>query len=259
MRFKNKNNVDEPEFQDIMTTEIKYFEDFKKEEDAKKFCEDREITYLPSKRDNLTAYEYLSGHFKRNKIENNQKIKATKKIFDKDVLELFNKNRVLFLISNDKLKGIVHYSDYNRESVYIYLYSQILSFEKSLRVLLVKNGLRNKDMIKYFKEKIQNGSPKDKKTYKEKIRKINNDSFKSFSEFQLFYLLDLIFLLGHHGIATIDQSVNNLRKYVMHSKDFIEHKDFEEMPSLYKFTSFEKIFKLVLTLYKEEKNDFAYK
>jgi len=165
----------------------------------------------------------------------------------------------LFLISNDKLKGIVHYSDYNRESVYIYLYSQILNFEKSLRGLLVKNGLRNKDMIKYFKEKIQNGPAKDKKTYREKVKEINNNSLKSFSEFQLFYLLDLIFLLGHHRIATIDQGVNNLRKYVMHSKDFIEHKDSEEMPSLYRFASFKKIFNLVLTLYKEEKNGFTHK
>jgi hypothetical protein len=254
MRFKNKNEVDEPEFQDIMTTEIKYFEDFEKEEDAKKFCEDSEITYLPSKINNLTVYEYISGHFKRNGIENNQKIKAKKKIFDKDVLKLFNKSRVLFLISNDKLKGIVHYSDYNREPVYIYLYSQILNFEKSLRKLLLKNDLKNGDMIKYFEEKSKNGDSETQEHFKGKLDEItrNQDSLKSFSEFQLFYLLDLIFLLGHHRIATIDQGVNNLRSYVMHNKDFIEHKDFEEMPSLYRFSTFEEMFNLVLTLYEEK-------
>jgi hypothetical protein len=252
MRFKNKNEVDEPEFQDIMTTEIKYFEDFEKEEDAKEFCEAREINYLPSRRNNFQVHEFTDKHFEEKEIKENQIITPEKKIFDKEILNLFNQNRVLFVFSGDKLKGIVHFSDYNREPVYTYLYSQILNFEKSLRGLLVKNDLKNKDMIKYFEEKNQNGSVKDKKTYREKLKEIDNDSLKSFSEFQLFYLLDLIFLLGHHKIVTINQGVNDLRKYVMHSKDLIEHKDSQEMPSLYRFASFEKIFNLVLTLYKEK-------
>ena len=72
MRFNFKNEVEEPEFQDIMTTEIKYFEDFEKEEDAKKFCEDREVTYLPLKGNNLLVREFKNGHFNEIEIQKNQ-------------------------------------------------------------------------------------------------------------------------------------------------------------------------------------------
>ena len=250
MRFKNINEVDEPEFQDIMTTEIKYFEDFEKEKDAKKFCEDREVTYLPLKGNNLLVREFKNGHFGEIELQESQKIKPTKKIFDKDVIELFDKSRVLFVFSKDKLKGIIHYSDYNREPVYIYLYSQILNFEKSLRGLLIIKGLKNEDMINYFEEKARDGDS----NFRHKFDYINRnrESLKSFSEFQLFYLSDLIFLLDDRLKVSINQKVKDLRNDVMHSKDFVEHKDYQELPSLYRFSSFTEFFELVLTFYKEK-------
>jgi len=250
MKFKSKSEVDVPEFQDIMTTEVAYFEDFEKEEDAKRFCEDRDITYLPLKSNNLLVREFKNGYFFETELRDNQKIVPTKKIFEKDVLELFEKNRVLFVFGNGKLEGIVHYSDYNREPVYIYLYSQILNFEKSLREILVKNGLKNEDMIEYFKRKASEGESnfKEKLDYIEKSR----ETLKSFSEFQFFYLSDLIYLLDHHGLMKIDRRANDLRNYVMHSKDFVEHKDFRVLPSLYEFSSFKRFFNLVLTFYEEK-------
>jgi hypothetical protein len=261
MKFKNNNEVEEPELQDIMTANIEYFECNSLEE-AKNYCKERDITYLPSKKKKLKVHKFNKepGDFTEIDIQESQKISPYKKIFDKDCVELFKENPVLFIYEQDELKGIVHFSDYNREPVYIYLYSQILNFEKSLRKLLIRNNLRNEDMRKYFEEKCQNGSTRDKKNYIDKLKNLNKNSLKSFSEFQLFYLSDLIDLLHHHKLKgkdgkkiKINKNINdNLRNCVMHSRNTIKLKDYEESVLIYNFDSFEEMFNLVLTLYEEK-------
>lgn len=244
MKFINKTEVDEPRFEDIMTIEIYFREEFS-ENEAVRFLQERDITYLPSRLDNSYLYKLENNLLKTVELEKEQIVDLKKNIFDKNVLGLFKKSEVLFVFSKNKLVGVVHFCDYNREPVFIYGYSKILNFEKNLRNILIKNGLKNNDMKEFFKEK------SDNIVFKKKYQDFDKLPLKSSEPFQCFYLLDLISLLAHNKILKISQKVNDLRNYIMHGRNIVEHKNYEEANLIYDFHSFEKIFNLI-RLFNEE-------
>jgi hypothetical protein len=244
VKFINKTEVDEPRFEDIMTTEIYFSEDFS-ENEAAKFLKERDITYLPSRINNSYLYKLENNLLKPVKLEKDQRIDTEKSIFDKNVLGLFKKSEVLFVFSENKLVGVVHFCDYNREPVFIYGYSKILNFEKNLRNILIKHGLKNNDMKECFKAKADNI------VFKKKYQDFDKLPIKSSEPFQCCYLLDLISLLAHKKILKISHKVNDLRNYIMHGRNIVEHKNYEEANLIYDFHSFENIFNLI-TLFNEE-------
>lgn len=242
MRFINNIEVDEPTFEDIMTRDIYFYEDFK-EDEAKSFVKERDITYLPSKIDNSYLYKLVNNSFKKIKVREEQIIKPNKKIFDEDMLELFRKSEVLFIFENglieDGLKGVVHFCDYNREPVFIYCYSKILMLEKMLRELLIKRGFKNEDMKRFLIDY--------NRKYYERVYKKKEKYFKAAEPFQYFYLKDLILLLRHDKVDICDK-INDLRNHVMHGRNLVEHKNYYEASLIYDFKSFKNIFDLVLLL-----------
>lgn len=239
MRFINNIEVDEPTFEDIMTKDIYFYEDFK-EDEAKRFVKERDITYLPSKIDNSYLYKLVNNSFKKIKIKDEQILKPYKKIFDEDVLELFRKSEVLFIFK-DGLKGVVHFCDYNREPVFIYCYSKILMLEKMFRELLIENKLENENMKRFLIEKFGG------KYYRSKYGDLEK-YFKATEPFQCFYLRDLILFFRYKGILDISDKINDLRNHVMHGRNLVKHENYYNASLIYNFESFKNIFELVLLL-----------
>ena len=97
----------------------------------------------------------------------------------------------------DDLHWVVHFCDYNRNPVAIYVYSLLLKFEQSLRELLISKGLTNNDMITFFEKQVKKN--KNNEYY---LRKVENSKklekqkeMKELELFQTFHLKDLIDLL----------------------------------------------------------------
>ena len=139
----------------------------------------------------------------------------------------------------------MHFCDYNREPFFVYGYSKILKFEKMLRELLLDKGLKNEDMKQFLKEKSHKNE-----IFRGRYEKYDKLPIKSTEPFQCFYLLELLSLLSQKTIIKIDQRINELRNYVMHNKNIILHKNYNEANLIYDFQSFEKVFNLVM-LFKE--------
>lgn len=105
---------------------------------------------------------------------------------------------------------------------------------------MIKNGLKNEDLINFFKEK----SSKNKE-YNQKYLYFDKKPINNLEPFQCFYLSDLISLLNHKKILKIDPKINEFRNFIMHNKNIVEHKNYGEANLIYDFESFEKIFHLV--------------
>jgi len=237
MRFINPAEVDEPTFEDIMTTKIDFFEDVTADE-ARRYCKDRAITYLPSKLDRASVFKLEGSSFLRIPIEETQTVAPAKKIFDEDVSELFNKNEVIFVFDKGRIIGITHFCDYNRDPVFIYLYSKMLKFEKKLRETLIRKGLNNSHMKDFFA-----GKSYENEVYAEKLVGFDKLHLKALEPFQCFLLTDLLSLLARNGISINQEPITAMRNHIMHIKNVIKNKDYEKANLIYDFASFEGLIK----------------
>lgn len=143
-------NYKKLKFSDIMKSKILYYDE--EEEDAcYNICEELKIDNMPDY-DSKHYYELVNGSFEKKVIQDNLKLKTTDVIFDKACIEKFQNNdhNVLFVFEGNILKGIVHFSDYNRNIVLKRIQDDVLNFEFNLREFLILNGRSNKDILSFF-------------------------------------------------------------------------------------------------------------
>ena len=240
-------------FDEIMTSEVLFYLDAF-DEDCKKFCKKRNITYLPWRRDERFCYELVDDKFKKKRIAKSQKVNVKEYVFQASVVEKFQKHQVLFVYRNSDIAGVVHFCDYNRNPVSVYGYALLLEFEKKLRRLLVSNGLNNGDMLAFFSKKRDNFSKGNDKSYYGRKTKFfqkaeNQAQMKELEPFQMFYLKDLTDLLDYKNIHTVSNAINDdLRNTIMHSKNVVKHEDYATSRLIYNFESFYKFTDLIKLL-----------
>ena len=230
-------------FSDIQTSDLIYYDE-KNREKCLEFCRKRDIDYLPSLSNSDQCYNKAEDRIQD--IENTMKVQIDDFIFSESLLGNFKKHRVLFVYSNKDLTGVVHFSDYNRSPVDIYLYSLLSSYEKALRKLLVKNGLNNEHMISYFEETKRNDT-----YYRKRINEYNSnkEKYSSLPPFEKFYLRDLIELAKHKKIIDLsNDEVINLRNDIMHAHELVNKRNPNQDDYIYDIESFEKLFKRVRSL-----------
>ncbi len=218
-------------FGKIMTSDVVFYDDSFEAECAK-YCQERYITYLPSLDDFDICYRFADSKFQEERIDERQKVSVDDDIFDKSVVQKFEAHQVLFVFEKNELVGVVHFSDYNRNTVSIYIYSLLLAFEKGIRELLIHNGLGNEDMIEFLQSKIK-------------------EEMKELEPFQTFYLKDLIKLANSKKILRLSESVNDIRNIVMHAKNPVKYKDYEVAGLIYNIESFKNFFKSIKSLQSE--------
>ncbi len=236
-------------FADIMTSKIVFYDE-SVETDYLQFCTERNISYLPSLKDFSICYKKNDNEFLRENIEENQKVKIEEDVFDTSVIEKFEKYQVLFVYRKNELVGVVHFCDYNRFPVFIYIYSLVLVFENRLKSLLTYFKLSNKDMIEFFKS--QSNNSRNGGYYTEQLKKYSGswhvDKMKELEPFQWFLLKDLIGLANFKKKLKISESVNEIRNNVMHARNPVTHKDYELEELVYDFKSFKEFFRKVKLL-----------
>lgn len=246
-------------FDKIMTSEVLFYDDAFNE-DCKKFCKKRNITYLPWKKDERFCYKLVDDKFKKKRITESQKVNVKEFVFQASVVEKFQKHQVLFVHRNSDIAGVVHFCDYNRNPVSVYGYALLLEFEKKLRKLLVSNGLNNDDMLAFFSKKRDNFSKgNDKGYYGRKVKFFqkaeNQAKMKELEPFQMFYLKDLIDLLNFKNIYTVPDAINDdLRNTIMHSKNVVKHEDYVTSRLIYNFASFCEFIELIMLLQRESES-----
>jgi len=171
-------------------------------------------------------------------------------------MESFRANHLLFVYTNKELTGVVHFSDYNRPEVDDYLFGLLSAYERSLRKLLIQNGLKNQDMLAYFQAVVDSSKEADEKQkYRRKIKE--DEKYRTRNEklpnFEKFYLRDLIELAEDRGIIKVGENVNDLRNMVMHAHELVNLEDVSRNDYIYDFETFEKFFKRVLDLLRDFK------
>jgi len=239
-------------FEKIMTSKVLFYDD-NFNEDCKKFCKKRNITYLPWKKDTNFCYKLLDDTFKKEMITESQKVDVKDYVFQSSVVEKFREHQVLFVHRKTGIAGVVHFCDYNRNPVSVYGYALLLEFERKLRKILVSNGLNNDDMLDFFLKH------NDDRYYLDKAKSFkkaeNQAKRKELEPFQTLYLKDLIGLLNFKKIYRVPDAINdNLRAAIMHSQNAVKHKDYENSRLIYSFTSFCEFFELINLLKSESEN-----
>jgi len=224
-------------FSDIMQSKILYYDE-EVEAACHDICNALRIDNMPAY-DSIHNYERINKNFQRKEIQEFQKVDVNKSIFSVEVLEQFeiNKHNVLFAFEHNILRGIVHFSDYNIDSVLMSVQDDLLSFEYNLRRLLYLNKFRNKDVIEYFKSKMEReNNPKNKEHLQKRIDEYERKKsiMNTLGEFQIFYLSDLMIFAKSQKIVNFETDkyydkkiyankiLNDLRNIAMHGKNPIE-------------------------------------
>lgn len=257
------NNIKGICFEDIQTRDLLYYDpDFK--EDCFHFCQERDIDCLPALNNPLKFYRKTETAFKEEIIKPERIVDSETYIFDQSLLERFRTNSILFVYAKKELTGVVHFSDFNRPAVGEYLYCQLSAYERSLRKLLILRGLKNQDMIDYFKSAIKTNKKEEMRFMYSKKKKEYEKKWaqnQKLPVFECFYLLDLIELAGYRNIVLLSPGANNLRNMVMHAHDLVIKCDPHRDDYIYSFESFEKFYNqvsLFIQDYKKVNNKIAF-
>ena len=221
------------------------FFDEEKIDDLIVMCNNYGITYLPS-RDRKSCYKLINGSFILSELTENLICKPYDRIFDEKTLEKFemgSHDEVMFVLDNEKIKGVVHIVDYNADFINYEFFKATFLFEKMLRKLLTRMNESNETIIEWFKIKSVKSAhwknrlevclPLDEKKLKEQILKR-----KECNPFQTFYLNDLLSFAFSKKYVSQEfrnnrKAITEIRNWVSHSKD-LTHKSKIESQPLYK-------------------------
>lgn len=189
---------------EIMTTEIKYYESFKNDEEREQFCKDRKIDCLPLK-DKLEIWEYNK---KKCRLINEDEIiyDADCFIYDTKLINSISKDdKLKFILKNKKLIGLIHFVDYNRKQAYIYPYFKFIEFESLLREYIKIIGKEKEYLDNIIKK------------YEKKVEKIEDTSFIELLKFSREnQLIDIDHLIINNN--DFQGKINFLRNNLMHIK-----------------------------------------
>jgi hypothetical protein len=245
-----------------MTNQIYYYE---KLNDPLNFCKEKNILILPSENKNFKYILNNSNEFIRTEINSEDILKVSDNIFDFAVLNSFSENStVKFIYWNTEFKGILHYSDYNRETTYVYLFGLILELEENIRNILYKNNYTEIHLLDYLQQKAEYEKNEKQKSIKENIFKDAKKRFLSeygkvypFQVFNLSHTIDFFNHLIKKGILNyepLSYEINEIRNSIMHKKNFIKVLDFEKGRFKFDFDSFLSFKKKVITIFNSLNN-----
>ena len=138
-------------FEDIMTRGLIYY-DSQYSAKCKEFCQIRNISYLPHIGNPNKYYEYEVDGDRLNEknIPPKQIVQLTDSIFSHHVYKKFKDFGIIFVKQGEVLRGIVHFSDYNRSVVYDYIYLRLNRLERGLIRLIVSYQKYTRKDLKDF-------------------------------------------------------------------------------------------------------------
>lgn len=233
----------------ISTKDLRFY-DPKDISGSKEFCEKLGITYLPDA-NRKQFYELKDGSFVLKKLHEIDQCNPWDLIFSEETLAKFRKNNsdnVLFVTEDQRIKGVVHIVDYNREFIFTELYKLIFNFESMLREYLFNAGVNNNTIIEFFRQKSDVEAANS--FWKRKHAEYTSDKGKkklqeAMGPLQVFYLSDL--LNYYHYLGKISDgemhSIIRIRNKIAHSVDIISKERDMSGEKLYNFKGLSEFIK----------------
>lgn len=233
-----------PKIADIQTSNLLYYDpDFK--DLYFRFCQKRDIDCLPSLTDPSKLLLKTEAGFEEQDVSPGRKLDGDTPLFAPDLLERFRGCPLLFVYNKYELTGVVHFADYNRPAVSVYLFDLLSRYERSLRRLLALHGLKNQDMLAYFQS--FDNPAETKRTRNHFARALseyerNKERNAKLPEFECFYLKNLMELAQYHKVIDLSPEVNDLRNKIMHAGDPVSLHDAGRGDLIYTLDSFQTFF-----------------
>lgn len=239
---------------DIQTTNLLFYDPAYGKQ-GYKFCHDRDIDCLPSI-DNPSFLYYRNDEtqdFEPVDFTEERCVSAHRFVFHPGMLEKFKKYPILFVIEDEELSGVIHFSDYNKPIISSYLYNFLATYERNLRQLASLFDLSDENMGDYFQFKLRQREAKGKdgsffERRLEAFHRQQQNQSPQIPQFQQYYLDDLIGLLKHHDIIKLQGAVTQLRNSVMHAHEMVNMVDAATPDYIYDIVTFETFFKRVRAL-----------
>ena len=241
-------SVPMPRVKDICATKLIYYIDGQADKLAR-FCKQHGIVAIPDSKDPSVVYELnpKSLTFSKQKLSKDRTVVEQTYAFDPKVARKLVDHTNVFVTNGQIITGALHYTDYNKMQISIYLYAQITELEHMLRQLLNLYKIKIEDIIKFWWEKA-----KLSEFYKKRLEEFKQDILEKHTTFSIrdLYLTDLIDLVNHFKILKISRTVQELRNRVMHAKDYVESPEKYSTKTLLKTTSdFSEFFNQVQELF----------
>lgn len=198
------------EISDLMTENVVYFSD-EDEEDLARFCELRDIDYLPLKK-GFKVMEYDDG-FSEEKLTSDRILAPDERIFDQEVIEGFLDGvGVKFVTSGGEIKGVIHFSDYNSKKLYTELYRVLHGIEQDLRRILEGKKIKEEDLEKKWRNPGNQALPLSTSGLKDLIARAEKEE-------------DLDIEFRKDQVEESKKQIVVLRNRVMHSKEMVLMQD----------------------------------
>lgn len=227
----NNQNLVMPKFNDIMTRDIVFYDKEYKDVCAG-FCKARNINYLPAIHDSNLGFKYSEekNSFEQFAIKATNCVNSGESIFKRGVINKFKNNKILFVMENGELEGVVHFCDYNRPPVYEEIYKKLYKLERGLIHLISEYAGKSVDELKKFidSQPSHNG---DKLLEKHDFSKLKIN-LKDVMEFA--FQTDLL------RIRNIDK-ITMIRNKIAHSKDLIAKESYKKGSLMYNFQSIKNL------------------
>ena len=231
---------------DIQTSDVLYY-DKEYAEMCFCFCKERDIDCLPSLIDpnKIHVRDEKDRKFSDELVKSGRKVDASEYIFSSWLVGKFTEKRLLLVCESSELVGVVHFSDYAKPAVSIYLYEILFAYENALRKLLERKGYTNESMVEYFQQKIADSTGEDRDFYQDKVTGYYDRQAKNskLPRFHSFYLSDLVEFAVDKGINIKSEGVIGLRNSIMHAHELVNKKDPNASNLIYDIDSFSKFFK----------------
>ena len=225
-------------FKHIMTKDIEFHDGLDKA-DRVKFCQERDIEYLPGKSGDA-VYRLISSGFRRMELLPSQKVSEEEEVFTSESTAKFQQHRVLFVFRNDSLTGVVHFVDCNRKPVFLHLYSLLLDFETDLRELLTAIGCTNDDMLEFLEGSSSKVYQRSLEFYSKASQKEKRARLPPFHTFRLSELIAL--LTSKNSLSISEEDISGIRNLVMHFVSPITHREkYSESEMIFDITSFDEL------------------
>ena len=225
---------------DFMISDLVFY-DVEEKDNCLKLCNSLGISSMP----NLDRKSYCSiegGKFKNQKLVSEQHFRTYDLLFDKKTVQKFklSEHNVLFVLNEyDEIVGVIHFSDYNSDKMYLHFYKYMMLFEKNLRKFLKSRGHRNAHFIDYIKEKLPKQYnvyfPKD---YPEKCVKMDK-RIQKLDDFEAFNLSDVMNFANAKEKTGIKDEVKDIRNWAAHFSSAVGFESDIDGKILYKIEDLE--------------------
>ena len=188
---------------DIENKDILYY-DAELQTHCYRVCQQRDILYLPSLDEPEQVYvrDDRTQAFIPQPIIANMKVDGSQPAFCTPVSNAFRQHYLLLVYTGGELSGVLHFSDYNKSAVSVYLFEMFFQYDRLLRASLQAQLLTNTDMLKYFESQaVEAKTLPARMQYQSKIEdyRKRKDELERLPPFQSFSLGDLIGFANAHG------------------------------------------------------------